>query len=70
MDDPCNQIKKLANGFISRKVKIPDLERPGVITAVLITNFGVKYCVTYFNEGRQYEEYLYPFQIEIDESGA
>lgn len=49
---------------IRQKVRVIELERPGVVISIHITNDGPKYEVRYFWDGTAKEVYFYDWEIQ------
>ena len=47
------------------KVLIRDIQRPGVVEAMLVDSLGPQYRVCYWNESNRKTEWLYASEIEL-----
>lgn len=50
--------------YIGDKITIIELERPGIILAIYITETGTQYQVRYFYDGVAKTVYFYGFEID------
>lgn len=46
------------------RVKITELDAPGIIKSIWIGDRGVRYEVRYFHNGKAEEVYFYDFELE------
>ena len=49
---------------IGEKVIVKEIQRPGRVTALRSTVFGIDVLVCYWNDGQRREEWLYEDEIE------
>jgi hypothetical protein len=50
------------------KVKLTEINRPGIVNGMSVDNLGVQYRVCYWSDGARKQEWVYEHEIQSDQA--